>query len=100
MWKATFCLFSLALASVAPAQGEPTIDRDAETVYRIISTQTLSERGVVFRSVTPEMKAALWRAHLRHFLDSVRSNATVCGGDPVAGSLSRSPRRPGAASGS
>jgi hypothetical protein len=71
MWKsAVLCLLSLALASVALAQSEPAVDRDAETVYRIVSTQALSERRIVFRSVTAEMKAALWRVHLRHFLDS------------------------------
>ncbi|HKO58929.1 MAG TPA: bacteriocin fulvocin C-related protein [Thermoanaerobaculia bacterium] len=63
------CLVSLVLPSIAAAQSAPA-ERDVELVYRIVSAQTVSERRVVFRSVTPEMKAALWRAHVRHFLNS------------------------------
>lgn len=54
------------LPSIAMAQE----DRDAQTVYRMLSSRSLSERRVVFRNVTPEMRAALWRVHVRHFLDS------------------------------
>lgn len=64
------CLVSLALSPVAAAQSDQAADRDAEIVYRIVSAQPVNERHVVFRSVTPEIKAALWRVHLRHFLDT------------------------------
>jgi hypothetical protein len=67
---AMICLVSLALPSASAAPTDPSADRDAAIVYRIVSAQTVSERRVVFRSVTPEMKAALWRAHVRQFLAS------------------------------
>jgi len=67
---AAICLVSLTLTSTAVAQGEQATYRDAEVMYRVVSAQTVRARRVVFRSVTSEMKAALWRVHVRHFLDS------------------------------
>jgi len=65
---AIICLV-LFSASAAMAQVDQA-DRDAETLYRIVSSRPVAERRVVFRNVTPETKAAVWRVHVRHFLDS------------------------------
>lgn len=69
MQKMALICVVLFSASVAVAQNVEA-DRDAETVYRIISSRAVAERRAVFRNVTPEMKAALWRVHVRHFLNS------------------------------
>jgi hypothetical protein len=68
MRKLAMIVFALLCSSNVVAQSEAAADRDAEIVYRIVSLQNVAARRVIFRSVTPEVKAALWRAHLRHFL--------------------------------
>lgn len=58
----------LVFAIVGAARAQENATGDAATVYRIIASQKVSDRRVLFRSMSPEMKAALWRVHLQEFL--------------------------------
>lgn len=43
---------------------------DASRMYGIISAVSPSDRRVVFRNLSPELKAALWKIHLSQFLEA------------------------------
>jgi hypothetical protein len=61
------------LSNVAFAKPSSTAElNDAGRVYRIIAAASLSDRHIIFRNLSPELKAALWRIHLTQFLDDPR----------------------------
>jgi hypothetical protein len=52
-------------ASLARSKGEET-----ELVYSALSSQPIAQRKAVYRNLSADMKAALWRAHFNHFLQN------------------------------
>jgi hypothetical protein len=52
------------LSNAAFGKTSSTVEaNDAANVYRIIGAASLSDRHVIFRNLSPELKAALWRIH-------------------------------------
>jgi hypothetical protein len=69
-----FCALLVAGAFLSTAvYGQvPTKVTDASRIYQTISAASLSERHVIFRNLTPELKSALWTIHLSQFLNDPR----------------------------
>jgi hypothetical protein len=69
----TFGVVVMLIFAAVDGQADPrprTKTDEAEIVYAALASQPIAERKAIYRNLSAEMKAALWRAHFKHFLES------------------------------